>query len=308
MPDPSPRRRFWDVLVPTLFRTPANESTPLHERFKRSFFARSESHLQASKGELTGVRLQRKTAAGKEDEEHKKDVDLFDVSPVSDFMYWHLNTMVRQCSANAMTRAVEQNSHEGRQLEEPLSDADTLLPDGPAKFDINKNGALWKLLKHARGKDTTSDNKNRAKMSYDPSPEVVEICAARGFRVSFILFILLFLLEVEQQRFVTRKREHKTKKSSAFMTGATTAYASSSSQAVPTLHDGHVRVNTSSCAFPAPQGMIEHGGQYSHVAGRLANYCTNDDDSHSDASIRGSWHKFLDKLCFPCGHYYEEDA
>ncbi|OJA20035.1 hypothetical protein AZE42_04463 [Rhizopogon vesiculosus] len=43
----------------------------------------------------------------------------------------------------------------------------------------------------AGGKDTLSISKAPAKIACDPSPEVVEVCAARGFRVSFSLLCTL---------------------------------------------------------------------------------------------------------------------
>jgi hypothetical protein len=30
---------------------------------------------------------------------------------------------------------------------------------------------------------------------------------------------------------------------------------------------------------------------------------TTDNDSYSDDDIEGSWYKFLDRICYPCGHY-----
>jgi hypothetical protein len=76
----------------------------------------------------------------------------------------------------------EQNNDQGKRQEEPLADAETPRdgPISPAEFDSNRPRALWKVLFRARGKVTTKAAMN----IHDPSPEVVEVCAARGFQAS----------------------------------------------------------------------------------------------------------------------------
>ncbi|OAX35285.1 ANTH-domain-containing protein [Rhizopogon vinicolor AM-OR11-026] len=125
---------------------------------------------------------------------------------------------------------------------------------------------------------TFDDPSSPATFIHDPSPEVVEVCAARGF-----------------QRYVAFKRKHKTKtikqKHKAKLPAltasapATTTLPSGSSQAGITLRG---QVHTSS------QVTSERAGLSSQVAGGVTSDCNND-DSDSDSSIQGSWNKFLDK-------------
>jgi hypothetical protein len=117
------------------------------------------------------------------------DVESPDVSPVQP--HWHLNMIGRQCSH---IMYAEQNNDKDKRQEEPFADAETPSHDGPVsptEFDSNQTRALWKVLIRARGKLTTKAAMN----IHDPSPEVVEVCAARGFQacISFhrvSLFVL----------------------------------------------------------------------------------------------------------------------
>jgi hypothetical protein len=84
------------------------------------------------------------------------------------------------CQCSAHITPAKQNNDKGKQREELLADMEN--SSFPAKFDNNENRALWKFLMRARGERT---NKGPAKMKHDPFPEVVEVYAARGFRVSF---------------------------------------------------------------------------------------------------------------------------
>ena len=99
-----------------------------------------------------------------------------------------------------MPGAAERNNHEGKQPEEPRAITDTPpLYDAFSFTDIdsNENRTLWKSPMRNRGKDTTPGTKAPAKTTYDTSSEAVEVCTARGFKVSFffILFTLLCRLE-----------------------------------------------------------------------------------------------------------------
>jgi hypothetical protein len=92
-------------------------------------------------------------------------------------------------------------------------------------------------------------------------------------------------------------------------TGASTtaAPASGSSQAGASLHSDSALAHASS---QAPiglsfQSIAGHGGQSSQASGGLTTYHTND-FSHSHLSIDGAFNKFLDSICFPCGHFYED--
>ena len=89
------------------------------------------------------------------------------------------------------------------------------------------------------------------------------------------------------------------------MTGAptTAAQASGSLQTGPSLHGHPGQGHTSSLgqAGVSSQSIAGCGGQSLQVAGGLPT-CSMDNFSDSD-SIQGSWNRFLDKICFPCGHY-----
>jgi hypothetical protein len=92
-----------------------------------------------------------------------------------------------------MPGAAERNNHEGKQPEEPQAITDTpLLYDAFsfADIDSNENCTLRKSLMRNRGKDTTPGKKAPAKTTYDTSPEVVKVCTARGFKVSFFFHIV----------------------------------------------------------------------------------------------------------------------
>ncbi|KAJ8580184.1 hypothetical protein M405DRAFT_834791 [Rhizopogon salebrosus TDB-379] len=183
----------------------------------------------------------------------------------------------------------ERNIDKGKRQDEPFADAETPHdgPAFPAELDTNQTRALWKVLVRTRGKVT----KKAAMNTHDPPPDVVEVCAARGF-----------------QRYVAYKRKDKTK-SLTLTTGASTtvAHASGSSQAGTSLHDDPALAHASSQApiWLSSQSIAGHGGQSSQASGALTTYHTND-FSHSDLSIDGTLNKFLDRICFPCGHSYED--
>ncbi|OAX31599.1 WD40 repeat-like protein [Rhizopogon vinicolor AM-OR11-026] len=281
--DPSPKRRLWNIFIPYVLRSPVEESIPLKQCLKRGLFARRtppNSPSQSSgKSEPTKPTPQGKVRAGGEDEERNEDANLSD------------------CSANIMSGTTKQNSYKGRQEELPAG-AETPPPDDVSPLsesDSDDSRKLCKWLMRTRGarKYTISGKNASANMTCDPSPEVVEVSAARGF-----------------QRFVAFKRKRKAK-SPTLQTDAltTTTYARGSSQ-----------VHASSQAVTAPsfQSVTGLDGQLSQPSGDLTshvsqssppNTTTNDidDDSDSDSIIQGSWNKFLDKICFPCGHYHEDD-
>ncbi|KAJ8589251.1 hypothetical protein M405DRAFT_818330 [Rhizopogon salebrosus TDB-379] len=180
----------------------------------------------------------------------------------------------------------EQNNDKGKQ-QEPFADAETPRdgPVSPAEFDSNQTRTLWKVLIRARAKVT----KKAAMNIHDPSPEVVEVYAARGFR-----------------GYVAYKRKDKTKSLTLTTGASTTAHASGSSQAGTSSHGNPALVHASSQAQigPLSQSIAGHG-QSSHASGGLVTYHTNN-FSHSDSSIEGTLNKFLDRICFPCGHFHED--
>jgi hypothetical protein len=93
------------------------------------------------------------------------------------------------------------------------------------------------------------------------------------------------------------------------MTGAftTAAPASGSSQAGASSHGDPALTHAPSQAQleSLSQSIAGHGCQSSEASGGLATYHTNN-FSHSDSSIEGPFNKFLDRICFPCGHFYED--
>ena len=110
--------------------------------------------------------------------------------------------MCFQCSANITPCAIEQNNDKGKQREELPVGTDTPPPDDTfslVALDSDDNRKLWKSLMGAQGKGTASGKKSSANMTCNPSPEVVEVYAVRGFQVSFsfISFRLSFLLVTE---------------------------------------------------------------------------------------------------------------
>ncbi|KAJ8582133.1 WD40 repeat-like protein [Rhizopogon salebrosus TDB-379] len=262
--DPSNKRRLFNVFfVPSVFRSPANESIPPKARLKRSFFVRhaSNSPIQVpanSEPTEPGLKGKGKVVAEGGDKEHNVTVESPD------------------------------NNDKGKQQQGPYADAETSSHDGstsPAEFDTNQTRALWKVLIRARGKVI-----NKAAMNtHNPPPEVVEVHAARGFK-----------------RLVAYRPKDKTK-SMALTTGASTTAAptSGSSQAGTSSHGDPALAHASSQTHTGllSQSVAGHGGQSSQASGGLATYYTND-FSHSDSSIEGAFNKFLDRICFPCGHFH----
>jgi hypothetical protein len=95
--------------------------------------------------------------------------------------------MNNQCSANITPHAAGRNKDKGEQEEECIADTQTRPRNDPTtEFNNNGNRALRKLLMRARWNDT---KKATAKIPCDLSPEVVEICTARGFKVNFSLIM-----------------------------------------------------------------------------------------------------------------------
>jgi hypothetical protein len=73
---------------------------------------------------------------------------------------------------------------------------------------------------------------------------------------------------------------------------ATATHASGSSQLGPSSNSDAAHTHTLS------QGQ-------SALSSQVAESYTSD-DSDSDSSIEGSWNKFFEKICFPCGRNYED--
>ncbi|KAG0700609.1 WD40-repeat-containing domain protein [Suillus ampliporus] len=272
-------RRFWNII--SRHRPPENESTP-EERTKRSFFTRRVRSSPPPKPETATPTQQipeGKVRAGEEDEAGKKDDDP---------------------GASNMAK------DKGKQQEGSLADTESPPPDDPgppAELDGEENRNLWKRPMRARRKEPTEDNMAPA----IKHSEAVEVYAVRGF-----------------QRFVAMKRVRKTKPSTA-MSGtlpAVAAHANGSSQSgITPSPDGPLPVQPGTpfqvvsgqggslspgTAAHASQSLQIAAGPSSHAfPSHFVTYHT-DHDSDSDSSIQGSCNKFLDKICFPRGHYHDD--
>ncbi|KAG1728008.1 hypothetical protein EDB19DRAFT_1748560 [Suillus lakei] len=154
----------------------------------------------------------------------------------------------------------------------------------------------------ARGKNPTNTNITPA----TKRPEVVEVYAVRGF-----------------QRYVALTPKKK-KKSLVVPSSAplVVPHASGSSQQGPSSQSVSVQANTSSQVVsgqpgPSSLAVVGHGVQYSQATGGslshaspshlVATYHTNH-DSDSRSSIEGSFNRFLDRICFPCGHFHKDSS
>ncbi|KAG1735226.1 hypothetical protein EDB19DRAFT_1725160 [Suillus lakei] len=134
-------------------------------------------------------------------------------------------------------------------------------------------------------------------------PEVVEVCAVRGF-----------------QRYVARTPKHKTMRSVVtHSTPLAATHARGSSSTGLSSRDSTIQLGASAQAAskqgrPSSPAMVGHGTQYSQAVGGSSfhaspsHFVTTYHATHnSDSdSIHGSCNKLLDKICFPCGHYYED--
>lgn len=175
------------------------------------------------------------------------------------------------CSVNAL----EQNKDTG--VKEPPANAQIPPHDAiisSAKLDSRDSGNFWTRLMHARVKNPTSSTTNTRS-------NAVGVSAVRGF-----------------QRYVAREpKKHKTKLS-AVTSGTPVApvHASSLSQAGPSSQVGPAQTGTASSQIVTGQS-----GPSSHAMTGHSNYSS---DSHS--IIEGSCMRFLDKICFPRGHYYQD--
>jgi hypothetical protein len=141
-------------------------------------------------------------------------------------------------------------------------------------------------------------------MSLKSAPRV----GSRQASVSIVL-TFLFLLKVKTTE-ICRIQAQRTK-SLPLTTGASTtaapigasgsSQAGASSHGDPALAHAHSQAQLGSLS----QAIAGCGGQSSQASGGLTTYPTNN-FSHSDSGIDGTFNKFLDKICFPCGHFYED--
>lgn len=177
--------------------------------------------------------------------------------------------------------------------EEPPADAHTAPPDisnSLAKFKSKESSGLWNVLTRARGKA----GKRVQLKTHSPSPEVIEVYAVRGF-----------------QRLVVTKRIHK-RQSRVVTHCPPPAVASILLQAGPS-RCSTAQACTSSQAIPRQlESSSQSISHISYAPGDLSphtsppRFVTTCADSDSDSSIQGSCNKFLDKICFPRGHYHND--
>jgi hypothetical protein len=115
-----------------------------------------------------------------------------------------------------------------------------------------------------------------------------------------------------KQRYVAYRRRRRSTSSTVTTGTPTTIGHTNGSQSGLSPHGGPAYVHTTPQVMSGQAGswpLSMHGGQRmqaiegypSQTYGQ--HLITTDNDSYSDDGIEGSWHKFLDKICFPCGHY-----
>ncbi|KAG1727194.1 WD40-repeat-containing domain protein [Suillus paluster] len=260
-------RRFRNIV--SQHRPPANESNP-EQCNKRSFFARHIYHNPPVQPITTTLNQQIPGGKARPGEDHEES---------------------NQCSANAALYASKANKDED---DEPPTNVHTPPPDdptSPAELDSEDNRIIWKWLTLGRGKNPTSATMAPMRR-YERSPEAVEIYAARGF-----------------QRLVAMKRVRKTKASAA-TDGATPAaeHLGTSSQAGPSSQVVSVHAVSSFQGIAVHEAQHSQGtaGSSSHASSlHFVTYHTKH-GSDSDSSIEGSCNRFLDKICFPRGHYHDD--
>jgi hypothetical protein len=136
-------------------------------------------------------------------------------------------------------------------------------------------------------------------MIQGPSAEVVDVYAAHEFQVRFSFIFL------SRGRRNNRDLSHTSGNISRHHRSRRLALLLRNSQAAR-RRGIHLRTAILHTRMRSAQGMSEQAGLSSQC---LAVYGgLTDDDSYSDPSVQGPWNKLLDNICFPCGHYYEEDA
>ncbi|KAG2121086.1 WD40-repeat-containing domain protein [Suillus clintonianus] len=209
--------------------------------------------------------LDQRVRAG-EDEEGEMDDD---VSAVSITTLSSQHDSRQRCSANDPPVASN---------DEPSDTQSPMLDDSPppAKHDDEDDRNIWNRLIQARWKAPTDPNMTLAVRR----PKVVEVYAVRGF-----------------QGYVARTPSRKTTLHAVTCSAPlAAAHVSSSSRPL----SSHAMVSN------GVRHVQPTGDQSLHVSPShfVTDYhATRDSDSRS--SIEGSCNRFLDKICFPCGHYHE---
>ncbi|KIK43402.1 hypothetical protein CY34DRAFT_11728 [Suillus luteus UH-Slu-Lm8-n1] len=190
----------------------------------------------------------------------------------------------------------ELGTNSENQPEESLGNPQNSPPVDPnphARLD-GDNHNLWKRLFRARRKDPASADTTPAK----PRPEVVDVYAVRSF-----------------QRYIawTPKRK-STSPTVVRITLPSAAHASGSPLVDPSSQDGLTLLHTASGQRgPLSPAIVGHKTQHPQAvrSSSFHTYPTNTVVAYYASHITDSdsihgCNKLLDRLCFPCGHYYED--
>ncbi|KAG2749312.1 WD40 repeat-like protein [Suillus brevipes Sb2] len=264
---------------------PADESVP-KDRFKRAFFSRRVcSNASLGLAIMTPNQLVPEVKVGEGDRGDNVD------------------DRVSSHKSSSATKVKGKQRCDG-----PAADAQSLPSNDPTpltELDGADNRNIWTQLMRGQGK-------NLASVKIAPTikrPEVVKVYAARGFR-----------------RLVVMKRKRKTKLPEATCNIPVVASNTSGSSLVGQLSQtpgaplatAHVSGSLSPHVVPVQAGMSSHavGGNGSPIASAIGdphpspshfvtNYHTSH-DSDSRSNIEGSCNRFLDRICFPYGHYHED--
>lgn len=271
-------------------RPPPDESVP-YGRFKPKFFARcarSYSSLDSATMKHDQPIPEAKVQEGEGKQESSVNVDADDRGSGIDSLGNREDT--------------------DKQLDDDSpADAQRLPSDktiSPTQLDSADNRNIWKRVMRSRGlrKDFTS-------VKSAPTTKRVEVYAVRGFK-----------------RLVVMKRKRKTKLPEATCNIPLVAPNTSGSSPVgqfsqalgAPLAAAHVGGSLSPHAVSVQTGMSSHavGGNVSQIVSAIGgphaspshfvtDYHTSH-DSDSRSSIEGSCNRFLDRICFPRGHYHED--
>ncbi|KAG1729543.1 hypothetical protein EDB19DRAFT_1831697 [Suillus lakei] len=179
----------------------------------------------------------------------------------------------QQKTSKSTTMAIKQEKGKGKQRDEPPADAHTPLPNDPTSPERN----LRKRPMHAL---EPSSSRIAPEMK---QPKVVEVSAVRAF-----------------QRIIVWTPKPKTRDVPV------TALVDGSSQPGSSSHVGPAGVGASLQLVSGQPGPAMVGNGAGHPSSypppsHFVNHTSRDSDS---IEIQGSCNKFLDKICYPCGHYY----
>ncbi|KAG1735220.1 hypothetical protein EDB19DRAFT_1725095 [Suillus lakei] len=187
-----------------------------------------------------------------------------------------------RCFVNDPLGAIEDK---GKQLDEPT--ADDPLP--PAKLDSEGTRNIWKRLMQARGKISTDTNIAPAMKR----PEVVEVYAVRGFQ--------RYVARTPTRKITLPVLTYSAPLATAPVGGGSSQPLSSHTLSTPAGSSSHTMVSNGARYFQPPGSQSLHVSPSHFVT---TYHTTHDSDSRS--SIEGSCNRFLDKICFPCGHFHQD--